>query len=438
MRAKPNLSRMVRLWSCLIFNLGLWIGGQNHASQLAHNLHSGVPQKVVLYGTSLTAQGAWIEPFKNFLNLNFPGLAQVINSGENGSISRQGLANIQQRVISHQPDTVFIEYAANDSEIAFRLSPSESRSNLEGMIQAINNSLPGTEIILMIMNPPLEPFLSTHPNWAAYNQQYREVASEQNLLLIDMEEAWLQVLAQSPASPAITIPDGIHPSLAGALAVTFPMIIEATLLNNRDAALAYTIPNPSPAPPPTSPDPVRIQKNFAYNDALLGIKLILHSGISLEGRISLPSNQNYLAHHFVRIKPSGEISIQWIPPGSTEIYMGDVLHQESFILHALNYYQESWSFRLPTTQPAPNSPLAGYAVFASTSDKRPLGLPQFLKFNSSQSNSSPQIEWAPQSGQPNSHIFVPIHSGEMDLDYPWFIQSFSAYYRNRFGANISN
>lgn len=441
MSANAKLRRLDGLWGCVLFTLGLWIGGVSHASQLAHNLYSGVPQKVVLYGTSLTAQGAWLEPFRNFLNVNFPGMVQLINSGENGSISRQGLAHVQQRVISHQPDTVFIEYTANDSEIAFQLSPAESRSNLEGMIQAIKTSLPETEIILMIMNPPLDPFLSTHPNWAAYHQQYRDVASEQNLLLIDMAPEWLLFLAQSPASPAIMIPDGIHPSLAGALAVTFPMIIEATLLDDRALALAYSIPNPSPTPPPPpppAPEPLTIQKNFTYEDALRGIKLNLQSGIILEGRILLPANQNHLSHHFVRIDPSGVRSYQWIPPGIVEIGMGNVIDKESFILHALNYYQESWSFRLLSSPSASSSQLAGYAVFESTSGKRPFGLPQFLKFSPSQISTSPRIEWASVSGQPASHIFVPVHTDEMILDYPWFIKSFSAYYRNRFGANIIN
>lgn len=75
-----------------------------------------------------------------------------MNSGLSGRNSAEGLAQLQTKVLNHAPDTVFIEFAADD---AFRysdgtpsLSVEQARSNLNAMIDAILAHNAGCEVIL--------------------------------------------------------------------------------------------------------------------------------------------------------------------------------------------------------------------------------------------------------------------------------------------------
>ncbi|HDR15321.1 MAG TPA: hypothetical protein ENN79_07560, partial [Desulfobacteraceae bacterium] len=54
----------------------------DNTSRLVANLEAGKTQRVVAYGTSLTAGGAWVSQLQQALDANYPGLATVVNSGK--------------------------------------------------------------------------------------------------------------------------------------------------------------------------------------------------------------------------------------------------------------------------------------------------------------------------------------------------------------------
>lgn len=217
----------------------LFLVQMTHASQLIDNLRAGQPQKLVVYGTSLTEGGQWVSDTSNWLKAQYPGLVTVINSGMSGKASNSGVANLQTKVIGLAPDTVLIEFGMNDSftaypanDIDYGITVAKCRENLNTMIDAIRVAKPSTEIILQTMNQPWDApngnqSSTKRPNLPAYYDCYRSVAAERGLLIIDHHANWTRLQASDPALYQSYLPDGTHPTAAASTAITFPEIKSA-------------------------------------------------------------------------------------------------------------------------------------------------------------------------------------------------------------------
>jgi glycerophosphoryl diester phosphodiesterase len=196
-------------------------------SQLVKNLAAGKKQTVVTFGTSLTKVGAWVPQLGAVLEQHYPGQVTLINGAQGGANSDWGRDALDQKVLQHQPDTVFIEFAVNDAVARRRTSVQHARKNLEDMIERILKTNPNCEIILMVMNPPVANTRKERPNLAAYNQMYRDVAKERKFQLIDHYPVWEKVLNEDPGRFMQYVPDTIHPVREGALNVITPTIVQA-------------------------------------------------------------------------------------------------------------------------------------------------------------------------------------------------------------------
>jgi lysophospholipase L1-like esterase len=203
-------------------------------SSLVTALAAGQACKVVVYGTSLTANGAWVGGLSSWLSAKYPGLLTVINSGLSGKNSAEGVAQLNTKVLAHNPDTVFIEFAMNDaflySDGTPRLSVAEARANLLGMIDSIQAHNPAAEIILQTMNTVWDSpngsnaSATLRPNLAAYYQMYREVAAERSLLLIDHHPNWTALQQGDLATFQGYVPDGVHPVTQGIGKIVLPLL----------------------------------------------------------------------------------------------------------------------------------------------------------------------------------------------------------------------
>lgn len=189
------------------------------------NLRAGQKQTIVFYGTSLTAAGAWTRLLTEELNAKFPGQVTARNSGGPGMHSGWGLKNVDERVIAHNPDVVFIEFSINDAVARFKLSPVKAKENLNAMIERIRTARPGCEIILQVMNPVTgkpEGDSGWRPTMEECQNNYREVAKERRLKLIDHMPAWTDVMAKDERRFRAYIPDGVHPAQEGWREVVMP------------------------------------------------------------------------------------------------------------------------------------------------------------------------------------------------------------------------
>ncbi len=188
-------------------------------------LKAGREQKIVYYGTSLTAAGPWRRILTDELSAKFPGQVTGRNAAGPGMHSGWGLRSVDERVIAHKPDVVFIEFSINDAVARFKLSPADARKNLNQMIDRIRAALPECEIILQVMNPVIdkpEGDSGWRPHLKVYQDNYREVAAERGLLLVDHMPAWTHLLETDEETFRKYVPDGVHPIEAGYKHIVMP------------------------------------------------------------------------------------------------------------------------------------------------------------------------------------------------------------------------
>ncbi len=195
------------------------------SASFLNQLNEGKQQVIVYYGTSLTAAGAWTRLLTEELAGRFPGLVIASNQGGSGMHSGWGLEHVDERVVALAPDVVFMEFSMNDAVERFHIPSQQAKDNLNQMIDRILEARPDCEIILQIMNPVVgHP--EGDPSWRSTlpecQDNYREVAVERGLLLIDHMPAWTRLLDRDASTFNQYVPDGVHPSEAGWLAIVMP------------------------------------------------------------------------------------------------------------------------------------------------------------------------------------------------------------------------
>ena len=229
------LKEKINLASLLALGLiGSYISVANAADaqqiggcEMVKNLEAGKKLTVVSYGTSLTKVGAWSDQLREVLEQNYPGQVTLINSAQGGSNSAWGVKSFDEKVIQKSPDTVFIEFAINDSVAARNGSIEKARENLEDMIERLLKSNPDCEIILMTMNSAVAHHGARRPELASYYQMYRDVAKQRGLQLIDHYPAWEKLLNEEPGRFLSYVPDGIHPVREGTMEVIMPTMMRS-------------------------------------------------------------------------------------------------------------------------------------------------------------------------------------------------------------------
>ena len=199
--------------------------GELPKARFVQNLDAGKNQTVVTFGTSLTAIGAWVDQLATVLEETYPGKAKVINGAQGGANSDWGVKSLEQKVLIHRPDTVFIEFAINDAVSKRRTNVEHAQNNLEQLIKRILKANPNTEIILQVMNVPIGHTRTGRPNLESYNQMYRDVANGRGYLLIDHWPNWQNLLNEDPLRFVGYTPDTIHPVRAGALHIITPHLL---------------------------------------------------------------------------------------------------------------------------------------------------------------------------------------------------------------------
>ena len=196
-------------------------------SRLITNLEAGKKQVVVVYGTSLTSHGAWVKQVSNKISSKYPGLIIVHNSGGSGQWSDWGVKNLDVKVLEKNPDTVFIEFAMNDSVDRFKTTVEIAQNNLTHMIDRILETNPDCEIILMVMNPATGTRAEYRSRLPKFYQMYRDVAEKRGFILIDHYPNWQQILDEEPELFKKYVPDGLHPGPEGCEKVIAPEIIRS-------------------------------------------------------------------------------------------------------------------------------------------------------------------------------------------------------------------
>lgn len=213
-------------------------------AKFVRNLANGTAQRVVVYGTSLTASGAWVGQLQSAVEAAYPGLATWINSGGSGQSSSWGVTNLQTKVIDQNPDTVFIEFSINDAAETLNVSRAQAVANLTTMVNGILAAHPTCEIILQLMNPadwqPGDTF-NVRANLALYQQDYRNFATANALRCIDHMPAFGALFEKGTTAYRAYVPDGIHPSATGWASFMTPALLQALGVPTQSTGTPATI-----------------------------------------------------------------------------------------------------------------------------------------------------------------------------------------------------
>jgi acyl-CoA thioesterase-1 len=185
--------------------------------------------KVILFlGDSLSA-GFGLDVAEAFPSLIQKKIAQeklpfkVINAGLSGETTAGGLRRIDW-LLKQKVDVLVIELGGNDGLRG--IAPSETKKNLQGIIDKAREKNPDMVIVLAGMQAP--------PNMGAdYTKTFRaifpELAKKNTIALIPF------LLEGVAGNPRLNLPDGIHPTAEG------HQLVAETVWNTLNPILSRTI-----------------------------------------------------------------------------------------------------------------------------------------------------------------------------------------------------
>lgn len=188
--------RMIKVILTFLF---LWSSGTLH----------GLERKTILFfGDSITAgygvdtEDAFPALIQNKLNSkNYH--YRAVNAGLSGETSAGGLRRVEW-VLRQNVDIFVLELGGNDGLRG--LDPVDTKKNLQGIINIVQEKFSGINIILAGMEAP--------PNMGqdytdAFRKVYSDLAKENDLLFIPF------ILEGVAGNPELNLPDGIHPTEEG-------------------------------------------------------------------------------------------------------------------------------------------------------------------------------------------------------------------------------
>lgn len=175
---------------------------------ITNNIHAQDTKTILFFGDSITA-GYGLEQSEAFpahiqSKIDELGLEyKVINGGLSGETSAGGLRRINW-VLQRPIDVMILELGGNDGLRGIDLS--DTRKNLQGIIDKAQAKYPSIQIIIAGMQVP--PNLGIEYT-KEFSNLYVELAQQNELPLIPF------ILEQVGGKEDLNLPDGIHPNAEG-------------------------------------------------------------------------------------------------------------------------------------------------------------------------------------------------------------------------------
>jgi acyl-CoA thioesterase-1 len=171
-------------------------------------LNAGGAFKIIAFGDSITTGGeASTEALQFFhrygalLRQRFPKAQITVENGATGGDTTvNGLARLEEKVLSRQPDLVLVGFGMNDHNIeGFGVPLAQFEENLVTMVTTIRERT-GADVLLFSAFPP-------HPDWKfgshrmeQYAAATQRAAERTRCAYADVYSVWARVLARKDAS----------------------------------------------------------------------------------------------------------------------------------------------------------------------------------------------------------------------------------------------
>lgn len=179
------------------------------------DLENGRGVTIVAFGDSITAGFAVRRGFPSFwremLQSMYPAAGiELVNSGNSGDTTLDGLARLDWSVLSYEPDLVTINFGINDCVLGLDLE--EFEENFVEMVRRIRSG-PDSEILLLSSQPLETP---PYDKWVQdYYQAVERVAEEMDVGFVDVYGAWMERLEQGTLLGSLILAGLDHPSETG-------------------------------------------------------------------------------------------------------------------------------------------------------------------------------------------------------------------------------
>ena len=179
------------------------------------DLKGGCNVTIVAFGDSITAGFAVRRGFtvfwKKMLQKKYPDAGiKLINSGDSGNTTIDGLVRLDWDVLAYEPDLVTINFGINDAALGINLD--EFKLNLRQMIMRIRAG-PGSEILLLSSQPLEAPGFDNMI--LKYYDAIKEVAKDEDVGFVDVYAAWMDRVKAGTPLNSLIIPGLDHPNEAG-------------------------------------------------------------------------------------------------------------------------------------------------------------------------------------------------------------------------------
>jgi len=171
-------------------------------------LSAGGPFKLIAFGDSISAGGEastedlrFQNRYAQTLKARFPKAEITVENGATGGdTTADGLARLEEKVLTRKPDLVLVAFGMNDHNVpAYGVPLDKFEANLDQIVSTIRDRT-GAEVILLSTFPP-------NPDWAfgshqmeKYAEATRRVAEKQKCAYADVYSVWAMALARKDAS----------------------------------------------------------------------------------------------------------------------------------------------------------------------------------------------------------------------------------------------
>lgn len=177
-------------------------------------------ERIVAFGTSLTARNAWPDTLSARLSACFGHPVTMTRVAGVGMGSAWGLEHINQ-VAALMPDLVIMEFAINDADLRDGVSVPQARAQHLALVNGLRTALPGVRIVQMTMSPARGPRGVMRPFLSRHYAMVRDLAEVADTGLADLYPRW-----RTASKDLRHAADGLHPSDAQAESVVIPPLVK--------------------------------------------------------------------------------------------------------------------------------------------------------------------------------------------------------------------
>jgi lysophospholipase L1-like esterase len=168
-------------------------------------LRDGQPLKIIAYGDSITAGGEastedlqYQSRFAQHLRKQFPSAKITLENGATGGDNTvNGLARLEEKVLSRHPDLVLVAFGMNDHNIG-GVPVANFKANLKQIVSRIREKT-GADAILLSTFPPNPDWHFSSHQMEKYARATEEAAAEVGVAYADVFDIWQKALARKDA-----------------------------------------------------------------------------------------------------------------------------------------------------------------------------------------------------------------------------------------------